>query len=71
MLALLPGEQPTWQEERGRFVRLGWRSALGRYLRDPRTWDPAAGPGDASRLTPDETDDTRARRRRGTSRARC
>lgn len=56
MLALLPSEQPTWQEERGRFVRMGWRSALGRYLRDPRTWDPAAGPGDASRLTPDETD---------------
>ena len=56
MLALLPGEQPTWQEERGRYVRMGWRSALGRYLRDPRTWDPSAGPGDASRLTPDETD---------------
>ena len=56
MLALLPGEQPTWQEERGRYVRMGWRSALGRYLRDPRTWDPSAGPGGAARLTPDETD---------------
>ena len=56
MLALLPGEQPTWQEERGRYVRMGWRSALGRYLRDPRTWDPSAGPGDASPLTPDATD---------------
>ena len=56
MLALLPGEQPTRQEERGRYARMGWRSALGRYLRDPRTWDPSAGPGDALRLTPDETD---------------
>lgn len=56
MLALLPGEQPTRQEERGRYARMGWRSALGRYLRDPRTWDPSAGPGAAARLTPDETD---------------
>ena len=56
MLALMPGEQPTWQEERGRFVRMGWRSALGRYLRDPRTWAPSAGPRDRGPLTPDETD---------------
>ena len=56
MLALLPGEQPTRQEERGRYARMGWRSALGRYLRDPRTWNPSAGPGDVARLTPDETD---------------
>ena len=55
-LALLPGEQPTRQEERGRFVRLGWRSALGRYLRNPRTWDQSAGPGETSPLSPDETD---------------
>lgn len=56
MLALLPGEQPTRQEERGRYARMGSRSALGRYLRDPRTWNPSAGPGEAARLTAEETD---------------
>ena len=55
-LALLPGEEPTREEARGRFLRMGWRSSLGRYLRDPRTWDPAAGPGDAARFTPEQTD---------------
>ena len=56
-LALLPGEQPTPQEQRGRFLRLSWRSSIGRYLRSPRTWNPEASPLDAPRLTPDETDD--------------
>ena len=56
-LALLPGEQPTPQEQRGRFLRLSWRSSVGRYLRSPRTWDPAASPQDSPRLTADETDD--------------
>ena len=56
-LALLPGRQPTRQEERGRFVRLGWRSALGRYLRNPRTWDRSARPDEARPLSPDDTDE--------------
>jgi hypothetical protein len=38
-LALLPNVQPNPQEEQRRVLRLGARSALGRYLRSRRTWN--------------------------------
>ncbi len=55
-LALLPGEQPSQQEARGRYLRMSARSNLGRYLHDSRTWNPSAGPGEAERFTPNETE---------------
>lgn len=55
-LALLPGVEPTRQEHRGRFMRLSARSAVGLYLRNPRTWDPDADPSDGHRLSQDDTE---------------
>ena len=50
--ALLPNVEPDRRERRGRWLRLSSRSAIGRYLRDARTWglDTDLTPGDGESL---------------------
>ena len=41
-LALLPNSEPAAREPYRRWLRLSPRSAIGQYLRNPRTWNEAA-----------------------------
>ena len=41
-LALLPGRDVPANQFAGNYLRLGWRSAVGRYLRNRTTWEIAA-----------------------------
>ena len=52
----LPGNQRSVRGRNRGMLSLGYRSQWGRYLRDPRTFDPGASPTTAARISGAEAD---------------